>query len=423
MLNLVYTDNSGNIFKDEAHCAAARSGDFTFLPADFEFIDVPGESKLFFIPDSKPLCFDKRDFSVKHFDKGLALSVFLPPGYLRLYLPAYIRNTQKRLPFYAYANVAIKGNVLKTSAIKIDDDTNWNPSHFDFTEEFVNITTPVASRFKNNRIVKQLCKCALQYHCTAAKNFFYGINEAPVPTSPHCNSKCLGCISLNSESLTAPHERLVFEPEVEEIVELSLFHADRASNALVSFGQGCEGDPIMVADIIAKAVKKIKMLRPELTVNFNSNCSKPDKLKKILDAGIDSVRVTIFSAEEELYNKYHRPAGYVFEDVLKSIELANSYNIFVSLNLLVFPGITDRRSQVEALEKLLATYRINLIQMRNLNIDPEYLLENIKLESDEILGLKNMLKRLKKNYKHLMFGYFNRPKSLFDKEIFHLNLK
>ncbi|MDY6820353.1 MAG: radical SAM protein [Deferribacterota bacterium] len=423
MLNLVYAAKDGSIIDEPSYYTVATTAEFDFVPPENDYIDIPNTSKIFYIPDSIPLGYNKKRMHIENIKKGNSLSAFLPPGYLRLYLPAYKRKEgSKYLPFYAYCHIAAKGDKLVVPAIKIDDDSKWNPANYDFTPNFVNVVKPVLKKFENNKIVNQLSKCALEYGCTAAKNFFLGQYEAPIPTSNRCNCSCLGCISFSDRHLVVPHNRLTFTPTAKEIVEVALYHGDNEKDTLVSFGQGCEGDPIMVVDVICKAVKEIKAKNKNITINFNSNCSKPEKIKQLIDAGIDSIRVTLFSADNYLYNVYHKPADYSFEDVLKSLDIMSNSDVFLSLNLLVFPGITDRLEEIKALEKLLDNYRIDLIQWRNLNIDKYLLFDNIKLKKDEILGLKNLLKRLKRKYKHLQHGYFNRPKSQFYKELYKLSL-
>lgn len=418
MLKLLISDNDGKIFEHSDYLSVARSGEFLFVPPDTDFIRLPNESKLFFIPDSVPLGYNNEKFNITQVNDGLCVSAFLPPGYLRLYLPAYERIKKSYLPFYGYSHIASYNDDFMVAAVKVDDDSTWNPANYDFTSNFLSVVKPLLEKFPNNRIINQLAKCALEYNCTAAKNFFMGQYEAPIPTAVTCNSFCLGCISHNKNGLITPQERLNYIVTVKEIVEVAIIHNERAESPIISFGQGCEGDPIMVADTIAKAIRIIKKKCPGLTINFNSNCSIPENIEKLIEAGLDSIRLTIFSFNEDVYNAYHRPAGYTFNDVLKSLALISESNLFVSINLLVFPGITDRLKEVKALQNALSTFRINMIQWRNLNIDPFLLLENIHLESDELLGLKNLLKLIKKAHKNLYFGYFNRPKSLFNRELF-----
>jgi len=64
-----------------------------------------------------------------------------------------------------------------------------------------------------NRLRSHLEKCALQFGCPAAKNFFLGRYEAPLPTAEQCNARCLGCLSLQIHS-DIPHsqDRIGFTP-------------------------------------------------------------------------------------------------------------------------------------------------------------------------------------------------------------------
>ena len=76
------------------------------------------------------------------------------------------------------------------------------------------------------------------------QELFLGRYEAPLPTSQACNARCLGCISLQSDAqLTSSQNRIAFTPSAREIAEVALTHIRRVKSAVVSFGQGCEGDP------------------------------------------------------------------------------------------------------------------------------------------------------------------------------------
>ena len=67
------------------------------------------------------------------------------------------------------------------------------------------------SAYKHNRLVKHLAEnCCLTYHCPAARNYFMGRWECPVPSSPACNANCVGCISFQptDESIVSTQDRL-----------------------------------------------------------------------------------------------------------------------------------------------------------------------------------------------------------------------
>lgn len=415
--NLLFADKNGQIYDHPTLKMVIRSENLNFVPYELEMIELPKSSRLYFMPNTAPIAYNQETASLEEFGGGLAVSAFLDPGYLRTYLPAYKKLSDFTLPLYAYTAVGWMNGRFVVPAIKIDNDSKWNPANYDYTEKFKEKVDPLVARYPDNRLYKHIANCALEYHCTAAKNVFYGRWECPIPTAPTCNSRCVGCISSqDSDEITSPQQRIDFVPSPEEIAEIALNHYKVAKEPIISFGQGCEGDPIITADVIAEAVKLIKKTAPDLTINFNSNCSKPEKMKLLYEAGIDSIRVSLNSVVEKTYNAYYNPIGYTLDDVFKSIELANKYNVYVALNLLTMPGVNDRESETHAMIDFLNAYKINLIQMRNLNIDPEVLFSRLSFNIEEIFGIKNMLKLIKKKHKHIHFGYFNRTKKNFHKE-------
>jgi pyruvate-formate lyase-activating enzyme len=408
---MLYADKKGNIYDHPFLKMCVRSGGYDFLPYPGELITLPANSRLYFIPESRAVGYDEQTACCEEAD-GFAVSVFLPPAYLRLFLPSYKTDSAMRLPLYAYTPAGWLNGKFVVPALKIDDDARWNPSLYDYSDSFRPNVEKYLKKYPANRLYKQLGKCALEYHCTAAKNVFYPRWECPIPTSPACNSNCIGCISKQpAECCPSPQSRLPFAPDAEEIAEVALNHAESAPHPIISFGQGCEGDPILFADTIASAVRLIRRKFPDLTINFNSNCSIPENLEKLIDAGIDSVRVSLNSVNESLYNAYYRPVNYSFSDVVKSVAIAEKSGIYISLNLLTYPGITDRKSEAESMGEFLAEHRVQLLQMRNLNIDPTLLESALKLPKEEVLGLKNAMKLWKKKRKDLKFGYFNRAKA------------
>lgn len=422
--NLVYANDKGEIFDHPTLKMSVRSGNYDFVPYEAELIRLPKCSRLYFMPNTRPIAYNPETANLVEFKSGNAVSVFLSPGFLRLFLPSYVKTEDYIMPLYAYTAVGYLDGHFVVPAIQVDNISKWNPDNYDFSEKFDEKVKNFIENNPKNRLYEQLSTCATKYHCTAAKNVFYPRWECPIPTAPTCNASCVGCISLQpSESCPSPQIRLNFMPTPEEIADVALRHGEKAEDAIISFGQGCEGDPVMAADNIAKAVKIIKKSMPNLTINFNSNCSIPDKVKMVIDSGVDSVRVSLNSVVEETYNAYYRPRNYTFSDVVKSIEYAKSGNIFLQLNLLTFPGVNDRESQAKPLLDFVDTYKVDLIQMRNLNIDGEYLNSFIKFKPEEIYGLKNLLKMIKKRRPEIQFGYFNRMKKDFYKDTGYPDLK
>lgn len=413
-----YTNKSGEIFDAKNHGFVCCSAQHFVQPTDEEMIPLPEGSKFFTLPDHEPLGWKSGSGSAVLLKNGKndlsAVSAFLPPGYTRLYLPGTYFHTGKGiLPLWAYTALAWKDGEFWVPAVKVDDDKHWNPSKFDDRNLDENIAMKM-ERLKDNRLVQQLAICARDFHCFAAKNFFLERWECPLPTSPVCNSDCVGCISLQPDGkVKASMERLKFIPSAKEISELSIDHFECAPEPLVSFGQGCEGEPIMQTDTLTEAIRTIKSVKPESTVNINTNGSKPDKIKSLCEAGLDSIRVSINSAVKQTYENYYRPSDYCYNEVVKSIKTASEAGIFVTINLLVFPGISDQEDEIEALIGLVKDNGVNLIQMRNLNIDPHYYLEAVGYPETPGMGILKMMNILKQEIPGIRFGYFNRTKAEF----------
>jgi pyruvate-formate lyase-activating enzyme len=419
---LVLSDPEGNIFDHPSLNLSGRSGTRFLLPHPSEFVPLPKGSQLFTLPGRIPIGWDeeKRSFvsskKVRLGEKEVectAIAAFLPPGYIRTLLPA-TKLTPKAptLPLWAYSAVGWKDEKFWATGLFIDPNPHWDPKYFGNDRLLKRKVHIFLSKAPKNRLLQQLSRCALEYHCFAAKNVFFRRWECPLPTSPSCNAACIGCISLQpSECCPASMERIRFVPTVEEVLEVALPHLEEAEDAIVSFGQGCEGEPLMQWRLLERSIRKLRERTDCGTINLNTNGSFPNRVAKLCDAGLDSVRITLNSPHLKFYKRYHRPRGYTFGEVVDSLVQAKGKGIYTSINLLVFPGFTDREREIEGLVGLIKKTNLDLIQMRNLNIDPDLYLKT--MGRGEGMGISKMVNVLKKEFPSLQFGYFNRTKENF----------
>ena len=163
-------------------------------------------------------------------------------------------------------------------------------------------------------------RCALEWGCPNAQNLFLGRFEAPIALARSCNAACLACISEQPpDTVPSAQARLEFKPTLDEILELAVPHLERAPRAMISFGQGCEGEPLLEAERIAEAIRAIRARTARGSLHLNTNGSRPDALARLAAAGLDSVRVSLNSAREETYTPYYRPRTYRFRDVVESL--------------------------------------------------------------------------------------------------------
>jgi len=195
---------------------------------------------------------------------------------------------------------------------------------------------------------------------------------------------------------------------VDEVVGVALPHLEKAEDAIVSFGQGCEGEPLMQWRLLEASIQRLREKTGRGAINLNTNGSLPKRIKALSRAGLDSIRVTLNSAHQEFYNRYHRPRGYTFNALPETLLEAKAQGLYTSINLLVFPGFTDREEEVTGLLDLVRKTKLDLIQMRNLNIDPDVYLE--EMGAGEGMGIPKMIDVLKEEFPSLELGYFNRTR-------------
>jgi MoaA/NifB/PqqE/SkfB family radical SAM enzyme len=195
----------------------------------------------------------------------------------------------------------------------------------------------------------------------------------------------------------------------EDLVEVALEHLRRVPDGIVSFGQGCEGEPLVAADRIERAIIAIRARTQDGTLQLNTNASLPAVVGKLFTAGLDSIRVSMNSAVPAHYAAYYKPVGYTFDDVRTSIGVARGKGGFVSINLLVHPGLSDRPSEIDALVSLLNEYRVDLLQLRNLAIDPDDYLA-LYPEAEAPVGMGEFLRRVRSGAPSVRLGSFNLPR-------------
>jgi molybdenum cofactor biosynthesis enzyme MoaA len=133
-------------------------------------------------------------------------------------------------------------------------------------------------------------------------------------------------------------------------------------------------------------------------------------VEKLCRAGLQSIRVSMNSARAEYYEKYFRPKGFSFEHVRRSISVVKANGGFASINYFVLPGFTDQQNEWIALRKLISETRLDLIQLRNLNIDPGWYLDNLRPDlSEKKIGIQGLISRIRDEFPDVKLGYFNPP--------------
>jgi len=420
----VVSNQAGEIVELEGYAAVGMAGSLR-VPLSLEkTISLPHGGELLFLPDRSPIVYniEKRKFETLRWNPRLPdeavfpVAAFNSPGYLLAYVTGYReRRGAGRLPLFSYGAVGWSAGKFRSAVILVDNEKRQDLRLMQRRAVLAGVYA-MRRKMPKNRLRAHLEKCALSYGCPAAKNFFIGRCEAPLPTSRWCNARCMGCLSLQKdEAVPSTQERINFTPTPEEIAEIAIEHIGRVEKGVVSFGQGCEGEPLLAAHVIEPAIRRIRSATLLGTVNMNTNASRPDILDRLFDAGLDSVRVSINSTRESCYTAYFRPKGYRYPDVLRSIDTAIQKRKFVSINYLNLPGFTDSPEEVESLSSFLNRHPIQMIQWRNLNFDPVayWRLMNACGPHGRPIGMATLLECIKNSFPGIRFGYFNPPKEKF----------
>ncbi|MFO2549288.1 radical SAM protein [Alicyclobacillus cycloheptanicus] len=390
---------------------AARTGAWLTEVEAAEWIPLPEGATLAWLPGTRAIGVDPDTGEMVSLgEDAYAVGALLPQGFTRLLLPGYVKRRSDppvTLPLFGYTAVGWVDGGFVVAAHATADPEPWNPARVR-DDEIRAAVTNMLEAHPENRLFQHLSGCALEYGCLTAKNTFLGRFEGALPVSSTCNAGCVGCISEQPEDapFPSPQTRLQFTPSVDEMVDVMLTHIRNNPQGVISFGQGCEGEPATRWPHIVQAIRRVREATSDGLININTNAGMTKGIQAMVDAGLDLMRVSTISALEAHYNAYYKPRGYTLQDVADSLKYARLHGVYTSINYLVFPGVTDREEEVEAMVEFLRETGVCLVQMRNLNIDPEYYLERIPAQQGELLGMAQVIEILKAECPGLEVGSY-----------------
>ena len=424
-LRLLFADDRGRVYDHPTLLAAARSGDALLRPRG-RALPLPRGAALCRLPGRRPVGIDPGTgaltvlHEVRVGRRRLvpdAVGATLPPGYTRTLLPAAGRpllatlGAAPVLPQWAYTAAGWAEDGPAVHALRTDRRRHWDPTTHSTPDLRRRVEGLVAT---GNPIYRQLARCALEWRCFTAQNTFYRRDEGAIPSSAACNAACVGCLSEADPGLPpASHERIERAPGAEEMADLAVRHLETASGrVMVSFGQGCEGEPLLRSKEIARAIRLIRARTRRGSIHVNTNGSLPWALAELVAAGLDSVRISLNSASPDLYAAYYRPRGYGLPDVVRSLGLARRRGAYLALNLLTFPGVTDRAGEVERLCALVGRAGVDQVQTRPLAIDPDLYMSLARERGagGEPMGIPALVRALRRARPGLVVGNFSRAR-------------
>ncbi len=411
-MRLCVADRSGALRLRPELGPAARSGRRLVALRESDAVPLPEGATIAHLPGRRAFGRDGRGRMVGLEGGWAPVAAILPVGHLRTLLPASEPEPgAARLPLFGYTAVAERDGELVAAAIPTDSFEWWQPRRYRGSD--LPAAVDAAQRaLPQNRLVGHLAHCALENRCYTAQNTFLRRYEGALPASPACNADCLGCISLQTDgAVAAPQERMSFAPTAQELADLAGYFLDGEDAAIVSFGQGCEGESLTRGRALVEATSRIRERHPEATIHLNTNGSRPRVLQRMIEAGCDSVRISAISFTDSVFRAYYRPIGYGLDEVIECARLMDRAGGQVCLNLLTFPGVTDTPAELDATVTACREMGVDQIQWRSLNVDHDWLAAELPALEPGI-GMPTALATIRERLPGVAHGNFTRPRGV-----------
>jgi hypothetical protein len=218
------------------------------------------------------------------------------------------------------------------------------------TELSERITASLRER-PSNRLLRQLARCAKEYRCRAATNAFARVDDCALPVGAPPSEQPVAGISLRDSADASPGDVAAFKPSSDEIADVAASHFE-SGGAVAAFGRACEGEPLRALRPIEAAIAAVRGRTSRGTLHLETGGFDQSGVRRIVEAGIDSISVRLASARAETYEAIHRPSGYRFADVRATVAATAASGVALSLRALVLPGLFDREDEIDAIASL-----------------------------------------------------------------------
>jgi pyruvate-formate lyase-activating enzyme len=406
VFSAVHSDRSGRLVVAADYAAAMSDGSSVGplarairLPPGTDVVPLPGRAGIGLDRSGRP-----REIGAGRFGVG----AIVPIGYLRMALPAYEDDlAAPPLTPRAYAAVGADANgELVVAAVALDADAAAADGRG--APDLAARITATQRDHPSNRVLRQLARCAKDYRCRAAANTFLGVHDCALPVAAPKNERPPEMLVLRDDADASPTEPAAFKPSPEELAEVASRHLG-GGGTVVAFGRACEGEPLLAVRLIEAAIVAIRQRTRVGTIHLETNGSVPVALRRLCDAGLDSVAIRIASARTETYEAIHRPEGFRFADVRAAIAVAVAARVSVALRVLTLPGLTDRSRELDALLGMAGDLPAgSSLVLGGLAADPQRAL-GVAPGGDVPVGMDRMLDRLRADAAHLRIVALPRP--------------
>ena len=397
MYQAVHSDRSGRVFVSADYGATALDGP---VPIGLDrAIPLPAGTELVPLADRAAIGLDRRGLPRSLGPARWALAAILGPGHVRTHLPSAEAASDaaplEPLPYTAVAADA-RGELV-VAAIEISPSASPPaiPSKDDVS---ASITRRLVAE-PSNKLLRQLARCARDYHCAAARNAFLGTGECALPLGAPANDEAAPVVALRRHEERAPLEPVRAKVPAADAAAVAIAHL-AAGGTSVSFGNPCEGEPLEIIREVVDATARIRAATAAGEIVLRTSGASAIALGRAAEAGVDRAVVRIASADGPTYERVHRPTGFRWTDVRAALREAATRHLALTVELLTLPGLTDRETDVAALVTLLGELPPGSeLRLADLAADPYALLARVP--GGATIGMTRLLERLRADAGHM----------------------
>jgi pyruvate-formate lyase-activating enzyme len=402
----VHSDRSGRLVVTADYAAAMSDG--SSIGPLVQALPLPAGTDVVHLPGRTGIGLDRAGRARELGQGRFGVAAILPIGYLRMGLPAYVDDLGGQpLRPRAYAAVgADPSGQLFVSAVALDAEAGAIDGRS--APDLAARITATQRDHPSSRVLRQLARCAKDYRCRAAANAFLGRHDCALPVAAPRNERPPEVLVLHDDADASPTEPAAFRPSPDEVADAASRHL-QGGGSVVAFGRACEGEPLLAVRVVEQAILAIRERTRLGSIHLETNGSSPVALRRLCDAGLDSVAVRVVSARAETYEAIHRPDGFRLADVRASIAHAIAGKVSVAIRILALPGLTDRPRELDALVGLAGDLPAGgTLVLCDLSADPQRAL-GIAPSAETPLGMGRMLERLSTDAAHLRIVALPRP--------------
>lgn len=346
---LVTADKNGNVYDHPYLRSSFKTNMFNIVPYELEMIPMPANCSLRFLKGT-PYAYDPNQAKIIEFGGGFPVYTELPPGFLRMLMISFVPSDNIQVAYSHFSPVGWMNDTFVVPAIKIEEKIKLKQDIFDQLKALIHGSEHL--KFLNNKFMLDYLKAS-------------EIVVTHLPDLSH------------------------IRPIIELFEKNSINHVLTLKNIF---------DDTLINKIRSQST----------TVNIEVESYNVETGKKIQFLETDAITFIINSFNPDFYQNKNS-----FDNLIRLFEIAEKNNLYISINLNTLPGFTDLSKEWEKMQEFLTTFKIEHLKLRHMAISPDNFFSEHRIENSEILGLKNMLKYIKKKFKTLKIGYFSRSREDF----------